>query len=1058
MAARRRWLRLLVACSFAGVMAIAPWTLPRASAANLIITVSSTADSGVGSLREAIAQVNAAGAGQHQIRFHSSLAGQSIDLASSLPTIQSHVIIDGGGAHNLVIDGQSAHRIFFVDSGNVTIKNLELANGMAQGGHGGTGYTGGGGGLGAGGAIFVNTGGNVVVDTVKFVNNQAIGGDGGDGDATLKGGGGGGGAGGLGGSTTNNGGGGGGGGLHGDGGGGDGAGGGGGGLRGAGGNSGGGGGGGGGAQGAGGDGFGSGGLTVGGGGGGTTTAAVGQSATLGSPAAGAGGGGNGAWFAQSPTAGSAGGGGGGGGNASGTTAHGAAGGEYGGGGGAGIDNDGVGGSGGRFGGGGGGGTAGGSGGDFGGGGGAAMDTGTGGTGGFGGGGGGGGYNNLVAGAGGQAGFGGGNGGGFGSSGGDGGNGAGGAIFVREGGSLTVKNSSFELGCACDGLGGLAGDSSGTDGNDGIGSGSGIFVHDNTTAVFDGPDDTIFDDEIAGPGDVLKKGTGALELNNLIELTGDFKIEEGRVAMNGLAFIDQMTIDPAGELGGSGLIMNYGEIVNHGRVAPGNSIGTLTVLGDFTFGAGGTFEVEVDPSTSDELLVGGIATLDGNLHVIALPGSYTVGTQYIVLQAGQLNGTFVSVTDNVLFYDFQVAYLPSDEVQLTIVPVSGSHFAATGLTRNQVAVGAYLDHNFGPSPLDALYLQLLNHPQLLPQALDQLSGELYGTTAALQVQQQTLLMQTLMNRLRGSANSGFASAPQFASTRRPSAHDAFEVRAQGGAASMWTGWALGYGLGGHAQSDANAAAANFGVGGTLVGVERPLDENSIAGVFAGYAGANVVGRGLNHGANIQNYQTGAYLRSDDGFDYYAAAVVGSIDDYDSQRTVAIGPVQETLTANYNGLQVSPYFERGRTFETSAATLQPFVAAQYIYVGQDAFTESGGVTALSVEDVDAHSLRSFLGARAQRVVVLPGGKSFSPEVRAAWLHEFLETSTVLSARIGALGGTSFAAYGADLGRDWALVGTGVQLPLAPSAQLFLAYDAQVNAHQAFHVGSGGVELAW
>ncbi len=53
---------------------------------------------------------------------------------------------------------------------------------------------------------------------------------------------------------------------------------------------------------------------------------------------------------------------------------------------------------------------------------------------------------------------------------------------------------------------------------------------------------------------------------------------------------------------------------------------------------------------------------------------------------------------------------------------------------------------------------------------------------------------------------------------------------------------------------------------------------------------------------------------------------------------------------------------------------------------------------------------------------------------------------------------AVHGVDLGRDWALVGTGLNLPLASSANLFVAYDAQFNAYQAFHVGSGGVELAW
>jgi hypothetical protein len=36
--------------------------------------------------------------------------------------------------------------------------------------------------------------------------------------------------------------------------------------------------------------------------------------------------------------------------------------------------------------------------------------------------------------------------------------------------------------------------------------------------------------------------------------------------------------------------------------------------------------------------------------------------------------------------------------------------------------------------------------------------------------------------------------------------------------------------------------------------------------------------------------------------------------------------------------------------------------------------------------------------------------------------------------------------------------VNLPLTTSANLFVNYDAQLNSEQVFHVGSGGVEVAY
>lgn len=69
------------------------------------------------------------------------------------------------------ISGNSLYRPLFIKSGTVTIKNLNLSNGTAQGGTGGFGGTGGG----LGGALFIY-GGTVTVQNVTFSNNNAKGG------------------------------------------------------------------------------------------------------------------------------------------------------------------------------------------------------------------------------------------------------------------------------------------------------------------------------------------------------------------------------------------------------------------------------------------------------------------------------------------------------------------------------------------------------------------------------------------------------------------------------------------------------------------------------------------------------------------------------------------------------------------------------------------------------------------------------------------------------------------------------------------------------------------
>jgi hypothetical protein len=193
-----------------GLIAIAFFVLIPPSLKAATFTVTNTADSGAGSLRQAIIDANdAAGGGLHSIDFTAAAAG-TITLSSALPLITSSVTIDGGSS--VTVDGASAHRAFFADTGsNVTIENLTIQNTLGQGGDDADGAFsagGGGGGLGAGGAIFVNNGAVVVVENVTYANNDAQGGNGGDShdpntvSPFFAGGGGGGGFGGDGGADT----------------------------------------------------------------------------------------------------------------------------------------------------------------------------------------------------------------------------------------------------------------------------------------------------------------------------------------------------------------------------------------------------------------------------------------------------------------------------------------------------------------------------------------------------------------------------------------------------------------------------------------------------------------------------------------------------------------------------------------------------------------------------------------------------------------------------------------------------------------------------------------
>ncbi|HEY9625874.1 MAG TPA: DUF4347 domain-containing protein [Coleofasciculaceae cyanobacterium] len=126
-----------------------------------IVTVSNTADKGAGSLRAAIGSAKAG----DTIKFAASLANKTIKLTSGQIelAIGKSLTIDGTGAANLTISGNSASRIFYVNSNQdrpitLNLKNITLADAYVAD---------------QGGAIKGEHKAVINIEGVKFKNNTA---------------------------------------------------------------------------------------------------------------------------------------------------------------------------------------------------------------------------------------------------------------------------------------------------------------------------------------------------------------------------------------------------------------------------------------------------------------------------------------------------------------------------------------------------------------------------------------------------------------------------------------------------------------------------------------------------------------------------------------------------------------------------------------------------------------------------------------------------------------------------------------------------------------------
>src|SRR5690606_15885715 len=79
-------------------------------------------------------------------------------------------------------------------------------------------------------------------------------------------------------------------------------------------------------------------------------------------------------------------------------------------------------------------------------------------------------------------------------------------------------------------------------------------------------------------------TGTIIVVDTVTLVG------GAVKLNGNLTVPKVSVGAGSSLGGGGTVT--GDIENDGTVAPGNSIGTLNIVGNYT--ESGTLEIEASP--------------------------------------------------------------------------------------------------------------------------------------------------------------------------------------------------------------------------------------------------------------------------------------------------------------------------------------------------------------------------------------------------------------------------------------------------------------------------------
>jgi outer membrane autotransporter protein len=567
--------------------------------------------------------------------------------------------------------------------------------------------------------------------------------------------------------------------------------------------------------------------------------------------------------------------------------------------------------------------------------------------------------------------------------------------------------------------------------------------------------------IDGSGTLNKLGSGKLILSGTSTYTGATTVDGGTLTVNGSIANSFVTIN-GGTLGGNGTVGGFAAAAG-AIIAPGNSIGTLNVAGPATFNAGSIYQVEANAAgQADKIIATGAATINGGtVQVLAAVGNYGLATNYNILHATSVTGTFSSVTSSLAFLTASLAYTPTD-VTLTLTR-NASAFQSVAQTFNQRAVGGALDASpFGGALVQAVLP--LTVPQAL-QAFDQLSGEVHPSTMGALVDESLYVRSAILGRLRQASYGGDAGmaalsmgGPQafagdeelssaLAYAKSPMVTKAPRVAPAPGRDIVF--WSQGFGAWGKFNSDGNAAALSRDLAGFITGFDARFG-NWRGGIAAGYTGShnNTDGRGS---ANVETGHVAAYGGVNVGALNLRAGGAYAFHTIDTDRTINFPGFFDRATAHYQGGTGQIFGEAGYGFAFGKLAIEPFAGAAWVRLDTDAFSEKGGAAALNVAANSFEVGYSTLGVRAASLVPLDNGMGVIPRASAAWQHAFNSVTPDATVAFQNVAG-SFVVAGVPIARDALLAEAGLDLAISRNATIGVSYTGQIANNVQDHAAKG------
>ncbi|QHF53600.1 autotransporter outer membrane beta-barrel domain-containing protein [Pseudomonas sp. S49] len=588
--------------------------------------------------------------------------------------------------------------------------------------------------------------------------------------------------------------------------------------------------------------------------------------------------------------------------------------------------------------------------------------------------------------------------------------------------------------------------------------------------------------------------------------GDFKegvLVNSGTALNNLGSIKgDVYVARGGSFAGKGAV---GGLEVDGLLTVNGALGSPRVKGNLRLSPTAELAYEVTPDGSQTIKVDGTARLEGaTLNVVAAPGDYPPSKQYKIIEAGNVEGEFGKVLNNLAFMtatpqynkkSVGLAYARNGEPLASVATTGNGRSVADSIVEPQ-APAPFATPTPTPTPLTA------SAPVPVPVPVPTSASTLVAESAPSPVQDEPLTAQVnetaeqpapaplkptnaavaalltsdkttapvAIEQLAASSNANLAkatlssitpvsasmlSAMQQLNSRYGSAYGSGNSpRQAAGGADSGRVWIQALGHGGKVDRGFDSTLKHA-TQGLVMGADWRLDEQWHIGLVGGKSQTRLDAR--QYDGDLDSWHLGVYaVRQDGPFSLRLGATYASHDG-DSKRRVAFNGFSDRLKGNYDANTQQAFAELAVNVGRHNATLEPFASLGYQRYQRDSYSEKGGDAALKVFGQTRDNLSSTFGLRTAKITRLDNGMTLTPRFSAGWKHTFGEIENDTRQQL-VKGGKRFEIAGAALDRNSLSLDAGLDLGLSANHTVGVGLTGEVATDSRTHGVMGQWRMAF